>query len=491
MAKLKPILTLISVLIISLAVGYVLAAWQEPGQAPPGGNVYAPINVSPESQVKEGSPGTIAAGGFLGQVPGYGIYPDPGGASTIGSSLTITGSASYLKLPLLTAAQRDALTPATGMMIYNTTANEVQVYVPSEWKKLMGGTPIGATCTLPTECETGFCVDGRCCDTACDTQTCQTCGLYSAAGAGFCGWVIGGQDPKNECTTATPPNAGSCKSTYCSGTGNTCGYLTNGEQSQPVCKRCSGSSYDPVFVTQNTRDTEGTNLCNATCVKCSSGNCVNQTSTEDLFNQCAQGSTASDGCSLNNCSGTSAACGYYSDNAEHGCPTACTTCNGATSGACVNMADNTQDTQGSYTCSGTCKKCSGGSCLNQNNGEDIFAHCGGLSCCGYCDGSGVCANKGSGTTCSSPGNACTATHYRCNGAGACTAPCSTSYAYTSGGCYGDTCGCGGYCAEVQVVCECDSGSLSTSGGCTDYDCESFGYGSCDYSTCTCAPWNYD
>ena len=290
MAKLKPILTLISVLIISLAVGYVLAVWQEPGQAPPGGNVYAPINVGPVSQVKLGSPGTIAAGGFLGQVPGYGIYPDPGGASTIGSSLTITGSTSYLKLPLLTAAQRDALTPATGMIIYNTTANEVQVYVPSEWKKLAAGNPIGTICTLPTDCVTGFCVDGRCCDTACNTQTCQTCGLYSAAGAGFCSWAIAGQDPKNECTTATPPNAGSCKSAYCSGTGFSCGYLT-GEQSQPVCKKCSGSSYDPVFVTENTRDTEGTNLCDATCVKCSSGNCVNQSSSEDLFNQCAGGCT--------------------------------------------------------------------------------------------------------------------------------------------------------------------------------------------------------
>lgn len=34
--------------------GFVVYAWQEPGQAPPGGNVEAPINVGPQAQTKQG-----------------------------------------------------------------------------------------------------------------------------------------------------------------------------------------------------------------------------------------------------------------------------------------------------------------------------------------------------------------------------------------------------------------------------------------------------
>ena len=86
MNKLKPILTVISVLIISAAVGYALAAWQEPGQIPPEGNVSAPINVGPDTQEKLGS---IVASGFLGHEPGYGVYPDPGATSALGGNLTV------------------------------------------------------------------------------------------------------------------------------------------------------------------------------------------------------------------------------------------------------------------------------------------------------------------------------------------------------------------------------------------------------------------
>jgi len=42
----------------------------------------------------------------------------------------------YLKLPNRTTTQRDALTAANGMVIYNTTANKLQVYANGSWVDL-------------------------------------------------------------------------------------------------------------------------------------------------------------------------------------------------------------------------------------------------------------------------------------------------------------------------------------------------------------------
>ena len=42
------------VLVISFVVAFYVVAWQEPSQAPPGGNVPAPLNVGPTQQTKEG-----------------------------------------------------------------------------------------------------------------------------------------------------------------------------------------------------------------------------------------------------------------------------------------------------------------------------------------------------------------------------------------------------------------------------------------------------
>ncbi len=98
-----------------------------------------------------------------------------------------------------------------------------------------------------------------------------------------------------------------------------------GEQGLPACKRCNGSSLDAVNIADNTQDTEGSNLCNQACKKCSGGSCVNQSSSEDLFGQCDVVE-----CYTGNCNG-SGACGYFT-NGQHGCP-AGYECNDA--GVCV------------------------------------------------------------------------------------------------------------------------------------------------------------
>ena len=42
------------VLILTVFLGFYIFAWTEPSQAPPGGNILAPLNVGPLGQVKEG-----------------------------------------------------------------------------------------------------------------------------------------------------------------------------------------------------------------------------------------------------------------------------------------------------------------------------------------------------------------------------------------------------------------------------------------------------
>jgi hypothetical protein len=192
------------------------------------------------------------------------------------------------------------------------------------------------------------------------------------------------------------------------------------------------------------------NACDdSTCQRCDSysnagaGTCGYIGTAVDPDDEC--GTT---GCYNDLCSGTGYACGYYTSG-EHNCTAACTTCQGATSGSCVTMSDNTQDTEGSNTCSSTCKKCSGGICINQSATEDLFDQCGGASCCGKCSGSGSCSYVANGSTCSSPGDSCTAEHYRCNGSGSCFRPClSTPIACIARGGAGwctQACTWGGYC----------------------------------------------
>ena len=160
----------------------------------------------------------------------------------------------------------------------------------------------GESCSSGSECSSTFCVDSVCCNNICDGTPCYRCDSYSISGAGTCGYASSSAvDPDNEC----PGAFGTCAATTCSGSSNSCGYLS-GNQTCGTCKDCTGSSY---------------------------------------------------------------------------------------------------------------------SCTNVTNNTDPYAQCGGSSCCGYCS-SGVCANVAAGSTCSSPGNVCTATHYRCNGSGSCTAPCT-------------------------------------------------------------------
>ena len=231
--------------------------------------------------------------------------------------------------------------------------------------------------------------------------------------------------------------------------------------------------------------------CTGTCVKCDgSGNCVNQSSSEDLFNQCPAidchtGATKYYyGWSSNTCyyeadiSDANAVC-----NGAGVCKTAAVQCaassqgvsTGVTRSLCQTQAGCTGTTAGSIgnvapgndtynDCAAYYNNCSGNNAVGPDgncNGSGICNTSGLSTSCptysggtcqttGGCSGAGVCVSQyigsgNKGTNCNSTcyycngsgscipvpngqqdGPNCTDSHYRCNGGGSCTAPTQTS-----------------------------------------------------------------
>ena len=58
------------------------------------------------------------------------------GTAISGTSISVTGTAGTVKLPSLTTTQRDALTAAVGMLIYNSTTSKIQARAGSAWVDL-------------------------------------------------------------------------------------------------------------------------------------------------------------------------------------------------------------------------------------------------------------------------------------------------------------------------------------------------------------------
>jgi len=73
-----------------------------------------------------------------------------------------------------------------GVVAFNLIPSSYQQF---SWEAYAGTmyTPNGGSCTMPNQCQSGFCVEGTCCNTICDqpNQTCAggTCGLKAQAPA--------------------------------------------------------------------------------------------------------------------------------------------------------------------------------------------------------------------------------------------------------------------------------------------------------------------
>ncbi len=317
----------------------------------------------------------------------------------------------------------------------------------------------GQTCGAGNECSSTFCVDGYCCNNACD-GTCQACNRAGSLGTctnvpndtdpenecGFCGVCTGGgackaatsgTDVKNNCTTQ--PQTGCGYDGHCDGN-----YACRYWNPSTVCVAqfcsgdrlyyedlCSGAGQcvDAGSISCSPYKCSGTTTCKTTCIDdndcftghyCTGGFCVAKKtngSTCTAANQCSSGYCVDGYCCNNACNGACRACnvsGQLGTCTNHGSgldPEAecglCKTCNG--SGACANAAEGTDPkNQCAPTAPSTCGldgECNGkGACRHWAGGTVCLAQ----SCAGdvlaptdYCDGAGTCI--GSSSSCSTLG----------------------------------------------------------------------------------------
>jgi len=252
---------------------------------------------------------------------------------------------------------------------------------------------------------------------------------------------------------------------YCDGASAVCVVKGVGTNDRcPACTTCNASG-SCIAVTDGIQDMAGDNRCNGSCEACQGGECGYATSGSDPGNNCD-----TEGCSQGDCN-ASGSCQYYTSQ-ERNCPT-CYTCNGATSPSCVAIGNQTQDTEGGYTCSGVCQECNGsGSCINQN-GTDRHNSCSPIGCyTGLCDaGGGACTYSTSGEgncgvckTCNSSGECVAYSDGTQDSSGTtCTGACAACYSGECSFAPADT-DPGNDCGTI----DCYTGSCDGSGGCDAY-----------------------
>lgn len=289
---------------------------------------------------------------------------------------------------------------------------------------LSGGAPCllpnGTACTLNSQCASGLCVDGVCCDTSCNA-VCKRCNITGSMGT--CTNIAAGQDPDNECPGAT----------NCNGAG-ACQQQLNGSACASGAECQSGFCVDGVCCNS---------ACSGTCQACNNagsvGTCSNIAAGADPANECA-GAAVCNGagackalngsaCSLN----SECLSGFCVDGVccNAACTSPCQKCNLAGSvGFCSNIPagqDPDNECAGSAACNGagTCTLNNGSACSSGAqcaSGFCVDGVCCNSSCTGLCK---ACNVAGSVGTCSNivagadPANEC-AGPATCNGAGACT-----------------------------------------------------------------------
>jgi hypothetical protein len=412
--------------------------------------------------------GTGGAGGVLGidarGTSGSGALDasNTGGSGT-GGMLGTGGSPSAGGSPGSDGALADAFTPDA----------PITVDGPS-------GFDNGATCTSGPQCTSTHCVDGFCCDGACDGQ-CESC--KEAGSAGRCKAVKGAPvGPRTACT-----GAGTCKGQCDGNNGMACTF-----DSATVCasQSCSG----------------GVRLSKSICD--GKGACPNQSQTT---------------CATSKCTADGTDCAVCTDE-----PSA-TTCAGGHCGPTVNNCGNT--VQCPTTCSGIGQSCGGGGTPNMCGCADTTAcagRCGTLTnkcgssvqCSTTCPGVGAsCGGGGTPNVCgctSNPSSVCTgrvcgSVNDQCGTPVSC-GTCPTGRSCTAGGaclCSTGTVDCGAtgcinvngndpnHCGSCANVCgsdrTCQSGNCvctgytfpSTCGGCGSWSFDGGtkeGWSSNDYST---------
>ena len=230
----------------------------------------------------------------------------------------------------------------------------------------------GGDCGSAADCNTGFCVDGKCCETACD-QACETC---SGNDFGLCASVVGQDDPGTCSGNMTCDGSGACKKAL----GQTCSSGAECVGARCVdgrccendcttaCRSCANAAgtCTTVVASQDDDNCSGTQTCSASgaCLRDLGQTCSNAA-------QCAEGTCVDGRC------------------CEDACTTPCRSCANS-AGTCTTVVSSADDDNcsGNDTCdgSGACvpKLANGGSCGAAH--ECTSGHCvDGVCCDTACD----------------------------------------------------------------------------------------------------------
>ena len=311
------------------------------------------------------------------------------------------------------------------------------------------------SCTKASECLSGYCADGTCCDQAC-TETCKACDIYGSKG--FCAFIPSGKTDANATIPCTGTKAcdgkGACK-------------LGKGQPSTSGSQCASGYSMDQVCCDS---------ACTWTCMSCnipgSKGTCSYVPAGKGDTNaatQCLDPGTC-DGkgqCKKPKSCTTASECpsGYCVDGycCATGCTETCKACNVyGGKGFCTFIPSGKSDANATVTCTGI-KACDGKGVCKEANGQACPSGtpypCASNYCVDY-----VCCDQACTETCKScniPGSAGTCNNIPMgkgdsNAAKTCLSP--------------NACDGKGQCKETK---KCTKASECASGYCVDgYCCDS-------------------
>ena len=337
-----------------------------------------------------------------------------------------------------------------------------------------GKRPPGAICSVAADCDSNFCAQGVCCNSACDVS-CEACNLSSSLGT--CSSVADGSpDPQGKCkvsTQSTCQTTGACKSGACAyfDKGKNCGAaLCSSSSSETPASACDGAGkcVTPNDITCGTFTCSGT-ACLTSCTQdkdcvppttCSNNTCglkpigvACTTGNQCVSGHCTEGVCCDTACSDDSTSGL------------------CMTCKlTGKVGTCLPVALGGSDPKGRCTASDLSKQncsnagtCNGsGACSFRTTKEGCrTATCttSGATPTTFCDGKGNCPAAPAPTSCKS--YACDSTNTTCLNT------CSKN-----ADCVGTTCNlvtnnCGD---KLSVGKKCDIGTDCDSGNCVDSVC---------------------
>jgi hypothetical protein len=283
----------------------------------------------------------------------------------------------------------------------------------------------GASCSDATECQSTFCAQGVCCDSAC-TGACTSCALTGTLGT--CTNVpTGVPDPANLCVDQGPAScatngrcqAGACQQ-YAQGTACSTSTCPSGATTYTPGSTCDGQGACVTPAASSCFPFEcGTGVCKATCTTdadcaspavCTNGSCGLKGPGKTCADatECGSGFCAQGVCCDTACAGTCQSCVLT-----------------GSLGRCGNIADGGNDPRGRCVDQGSASCGTDGAC-DGNGACRVYAAgtaCMGASCASgastltqvrTCDGQGGC--KAATTLSCAP--------YLCNGISACKAACS-------------------------------------------------------------------